>query len=61
MEHDVQPSEVLTNEPTEETLTTLREAGVIPAAGEAGIPANEFRHEVIDLLKQIETNTGGSA
>lgn len=54
----LRPDDVLGSDPPEEQLA---EQGVIPAPEQQGPPAVEQRAQIIDLLKEIRDNTGGSA
>lgn len=60
MEHDVQPSQVLTEEPAEAVLSTLRQEKVLPEQAQTGMPTSEYRNQVVALLQDIKANTGGS-
>lgn len=60
MEQDLQPSDVLSDDPSDKTLEALRDAEVIPEKQEVGVPFPEYRARVLALLEQIAENTGGS-
>lgn len=38
----------------------LVDAGIIPDSGPSQTPANEQREQMLDLLREIAENTGGS-
>lgn len=57
MEADLEPSEVLSTEPPE---GQLRQAGVIPEKGGRDQTTDAQMARVIELLEQIEANTGGA-
>lgn len=63
-EGDVQPSDVLSGDPDEQTVDELVSAGVIPPdhGGERGRPAAERDEEMLDVLEDIrDLLDGGSA
>lgn len=58
---DQKVSDVLAEQPPEETVSALVESGVIEdRSGEDRPPASELRQEMLEVLKQIEKNTGGN-
>lgn len=58
---DVQPSQVLEASPDEAVVQALVEADVIPEDADADRePAAVQRQKMVELLKQIEANTGGA-
>lgn len=63
MEHDVQPSQVLGNDPDDEAVEKLVEAGVIPEqAANGGRSAAEREEEALAVLKEIrDAVQGGGA
>lgn len=61
-EGDVQPSDVLASDPSDETIAALEEGDVIPAGGGAGQgrTAAERDEEIVDLLREIRDSLEGA-
>lgn len=54
------PSAVLDSDPDPEVIEALIGADVIPESGVDSIDTVEYRQQVIELLGEIATNTGGA-
>lgn len=54
-EGDIQPSDVLASDPSEETVSALEDAGVLPenSGGRPRRPVDERDEEIVELLREI--------